>query len=387
MLRRRRRNAVAGLNMTPSPLTSSSFRAASEGDPQVLQPLRPLRRPLRSLHASLLFLGAITGQALADGSVALKSVARLDRGRPVLLSDVALLEGPDALALADVSLLADPAHGLQPGQRWVELSIEQVRASLHAADPRAASRVTLRGRSCAVIARGQVEPAPEAPPRVDQPTAPAIEPGTLAAAIEDLLASTLGVSAADLRITFDDQDRTRLAAGTAGRSLDLRIAGWSAHTPIDITIFNGDEIEYEGVVRVGVLVRRAVLVSTAPISRGQRVADTHFTIEDRWLSPTAAPAVPAEAWEQELRCALRGGEVLETRHVTPPVVIRRGDRVVVSVVCGSVLIEEEARALRDARRGDIADLESIDGQRRTIRARIQGPGRAVIAASTVESES
>ncbi|MBX3364378.1 MAG: flagellar basal body P-ring formation protein FlgA [Phycisphaeraceae bacterium] len=323
--------------------------------------------------------------ARADGMVELRSVARLIEGRPVLLKDVAELSGADALALADVVMLEHAAVGRAAGARWVELSISDVQSRLRAHDPAALARVVLRGRACAVIevvASTPVERAAPAP----EPGYVRSAPGTIGDLIERTIAETLLVPLSDVRCVFSPADRELVTRPVGTWSMDIRVCGSSSRLPLAIKAFDGELLMHDATIRVDVQVRRDVVVSAAPAGRGQVVSQGAFAITEQWLAPSVRPVAPTQAFGQELRTAVNAGAVIEERHLVPPLVIARGDRVVVHVASGTVLIEEHARALQAGRLGDVIDLEPLDGSRRRLRARVQGPGRAAIASIKEEQQ-
>ena len=70
--------------------------------------------------------------------------------------------------------------------------------------------------------------------------------------------------------------------------------------------------------------------------------------------------------------------------VEAPIVIKRGDLVNIHCISGSILIElQRMRARRDGREGETIEFESADGKRTRLQARVSGPGRAVIVATSV----
>ncbi|MCC6285046.1 MAG: flagellar basal body P-ring formation protein FlgA [Phycisphaerales bacterium] len=319
-------------------------------------------------------VGAFAGPVRGEGSVTLRSAVRLAPGAPARLGDIAALDGPDAAALGDVVIL--DAARIVPGA-WQEIDLAQARRAIEAARPGAGSRVTFTGRACAVTALAPLaEPVPRDEPAPEPEETP-FAPGTVGEAAERVLADTLGAAREDLRLAFDPSNAELLAMTLAGRSADIRLSGASSRVPLSITILEGDRIIRTEIIRVGVWVRRTVLVASRPLSRGALIDPDTFALQEQWLPPTATPLDPARAAGMELRTPIDAGAVLDARHVQPPVVVRRGDRVVVYVAIGSILIEEETRALSSAREGESIDFEALDGSRRIIRARVNGRGRAV----------
>lgn len=316
----------------------------------------------------------LAGPARGEGTVTLRSAVRLAPGVPARLGDIAALDGADAVALADIVVLESARV---TAGAWQEIDLALARRAIEAARPGASARITYVGRSCAVTALAPA-PAPEPGPSSAPPVSEAqFVSGTVGEAAERILCETMGVTRDDLRLAFDSADAELLSLSLTGRSADIRPAGASSRMPLAITILEGDRIIRTEIIRVGVWVRRDVLVAAQPLSRGTLVDIARFTLQEQWLPPTATPLDPARASGMELRTPIDAGAVLDARHVQPPIVVRRGDRVMVYVAIGSILIEEETRALSSAREGESIDFEALDGSRRIIRARVNGRGRAV----------
>jgi flagella basal body P-ring formation protein FlgA len=58
-------------------------------------------------------------------------------------------------------------------------------------------------------------------------------------------------------------------------------------------------------------------------------------------------------------------------------VVRRGELVTVHCVSGGIVVKAKARARAEARQDEVIELQ-MDGSKKTFRARIVGPGRAVV---------
>lgn len=302
--------------------------------------------------------------ALAEGTITLRGVARIDASAPILLGDVAELEGTAAVTLAE-SVVA-PA-----GPRPATVTLSQVRGVLEAGGANL-GRLTLRGSSCSVL-------APIAPPTATPAEIPAPVGNTVRSVVAGRVAELLGVGPADLRLTFEGRDDALLGVPTQDRTVAVQPAGEGDRLPLTVRVYEGDRIVARGQVRVTVLVRRRVLVTTAALSRGASIRAGGLLEEDRWLPPSSAPATGADLDGQVLKNRLGVGQVVETQDIEPPLVVKRGDVVAVDCLSGAFSVRTTARALSPGRLGEVIQFQSLSSKH-TFRARVSGPGLAVTLA-------
>lgn len=317
----------------------------------------------------------LTAQALA-GTVELRRSARVSADMPVRLGDIARLDGA-ATALADVVIVRDPSVRTTGGRSWFEIEIEAVRKAIESSGSTSPGRVALRGGRCAVRV---LEPAGESDASAG---ASASEPQiidegpTVRAQIRRRLARLFGVDPSELRLDFDDRDSALLSMNTLGRTVEIRSLGASDRMPLGVTVYEGDRVAASGTVRVGVLIRRSVLVASEGLRRGATVRADELVREERWVSPGVRPATMDQATGSVARSRLSPGDMIERTDIEPPLVVRRGDVVWVHCVSGSIVLREKARARAQGREGDVIEFESMDSSNRKFSARVDGPGRAV----------
>ncbi|MEM1331344.1 MAG: flagella basal body P-ring formation protein FlgA [Planctomycetota bacterium] len=341
----------------------------------------------------LLALTQLLAPGIAFGdSIVLRSAARVASGEPVLLEDVAVLNGDAALAVA----YAQVSGPLSPGER-VRFTTADVRSAIErhttSDEPEPAanwSALALSGAECSVIAidadllRARAEARAKRRAGDEPRKAERVHgAGTLRAAIRGYLSRTLGVPETDLRLSFEERDAPLLATPTAGRAVEMRTVGDSRRIPVAVSVYDGDRIAAEGTVRVTVLVRRGTLVAREPIRRGGLATDDAFTRGEHWLPPDEIPVEIASdgLHPPTLRVGLDAGEVLLARHVHSPSAIERGDRVVVRCISRGVVVRIEAYALEDGRVGEQVRLRRVGSDRRDqgFTARVEGRGRATAA--------
>src|SRR5256885_16613338 len=162
----------------------------------------------------------LAARGVAQSVVELRSSVRGAPGVPITLGQAAALSGPEAVALAGVPLA--------PTGSPAAITLEEVRRAIDAQGAAEGKRInwgriTLRGSSCAVLAAGPAEPRAPAPRAVESAAPPV--PGTIRAGVAARIAQILGVTAADLKLTFAPEDDSLLDTPGAGRTVEIRATG------------------------------------------------------------------------------------------------------------------------------------------------------------------
>lgn len=304
------------------------------------------------------------------GTITLRPGATIDSSREVALGDIADLEGEDAKALAGMPVaFVDGAS---------EVTIAQVRAAL---ETRGVNwgRVALRGSSCAVRIA--------APTSMDASIPPSPPTERVASGVEtirDRILATLGelfgAEPDAIRVTLDDGGKDVLSRPINGRRVDIETSSASSsRIAIRVWMYESDRLVVDGSVRADVSLRIDCLTLTRPIGKGDRLEQSMFSRTTLWMSPTGAPPVrdEAQAIGAVARTRLDAGTVLRTDHIEAPVVIKRGDLVSVHALAGSMVLKTQARALADAREGEMVEL-SRGRDRKAFLARAAGPGLAIL---------
>lgn len=332
---------------------------------------------------ALALLGALLplATALGQGSIQLRPAVVSDGQGPVRLSDVATLSGPDAESLGDTVLIESLAAKLSGERSSCAIGIEDVRAALKARPGVRWSALTLRGGTCtirrpkaAAPAAAPVEPTPEVP------AAPAAD-GTIRGLVADKIADLLGVGGEDLKLTFDPSDGALLDAAAAG-TVEIVATGMSDRMPLAVTVYDGPRVRATKSIRVGVLVRRPVVIAVNAKRRAEEIGAEDIRTEERWVGPTVRAAdqvVGAVA-----RSRIAPGELITIGDIEQPVAVKKGERVEVHCVSGRVIVKTKARAMMSGREGDVLQFESLDGSKRTFAARVDGRGRAVTTAEAAD---
>jgi flagella basal body P-ring formation protein FlgA len=317
---------------------------------------------------------ALAGVGRAQSVIELRPRALAEPGAPVTLKQVASLTGPDALAAAGTVLApALPADG------ELALRIERVREQLSRAGVRW-SRTSLRGGECLVRAQARITPAPRSP-AAPNPQAPvAGGPGSIRAALITRIARFTQTELDDLRLTFDSSDETFLATAIAGRTVEIKPTAASDRLPLAVTIFEGEHIATARTIRVGVEVRRTVLIAAAAKKKQETLGPEDFTSDTQWLGLSAKPATAEQAIGSALRNRLQPGELITVDDLASPIAVDKGEIVTVRCVSGGIAITTRGRAMAPARDGEMVKLQALDSPR-TFSARMDGRGRAVLVSA------
>lgn len=317
----------------------------------------------------------VVGVARAQDSIRVReSVERASPG-PITLADVAEISGEDAGKLGGIVVLSNAGAGEST------VSVETIRGLLEVRDDVNWGRLELRGGSCRVWVGKPEAAKPKAPAaRAGKEPLPIPDGPIVRRLIEERIIAALGVTSADVRLTFEDRDAELLHTSTLGRASEITLVGSSPEQPVSVTLYEGDRIAASGTVRVGVRVRRVAAVLSDELKRGEDVTAAKLTGEERWLPHTVDCVSVEDAVGRVAKAALPQGRVLEASDVQAPLVVKRGELVRVHCVNGSFVLKTTARAMGDGRLGELVTLQPV-GSARTFQARMDAPGIAVLAST------
>jgi flagella basal body P-ring formation protein FlgA len=121
-------------------------------------------------------------------------------------------------------------------------------------------------------------------------------------------------------------------------------------------------------------VSAAVVVMAAPVAANEPLTDTHVTVEQRDITSITDPVIdPIDAVGQTSRRMLRAGDVLRNSSLSAPVLVKRGDAVVMVARIEGIEVSTAGEALDAGAKGaTIRVRNSASGQ--TLRMRVVAPG-------------
>lgn len=333
-------------------------------------PHLPLAQLVRTALVVWAFL-APWSSARAQDRVTLRPVANV-AGNVVRVGDIADVQGPPALG--DAVVIPDLRAEASAKPDGVTIDLMKVRAALEKVAGVNWGRLTLSGVPCRVRASSAVvedERPNSAPPR--EPS----DGTTMREQVTAWVARSLGIDAADLRLTFDDANADFLDSSSRGQTLMMRSLGASDKLSISVTAYRGDVIATSTTIRVTPLIRREVATAARRISRGDAIASGALAHDVQWLPPSVTPILP-EALEGVIaRSTIDAGAVIRAEHIEQPVVVKKGEIVTVDCVSGGVVVRAMARAMAQAKDGEVIAFQYLESKR-SFNARVNGPGRAVL---------
>jgi flagella basal body P-ring formation protein FlgA len=129
---------------------------------------------------------------------------------------------------------------------------------------------------------------------------------------------------------------------------------------------------YEYVVRASV--SALVVVSAAPVAANAALSGADVTLERRDITAIADPiSVPEDAIGQTSRRSLRAGEVLRSGQLAAPLLVKRGDAVLMLARQDGVEVSTAGEALDAGSRGALVRVRNA-GSGQVVRMRVAGAG-------------
>ncbi|MFM7272813.1 MAG: flagellar basal body P-ring formation chaperone FlgA [Gammaproteobacteria bacterium] len=163
-----------------------------------------------------------------------------------------------------------------------------------------------------------------------------------------------------------DVDLSRLSSRLNAR---VRCAGpspWSLYIPVTLRIY------------------RDVVVADRALPRGTILSASDLRVEERDSLAANQPVLERieDAVGQGLRRPLAPNTILGPAALESPVLVRRGERITVSVRSGGISVSTVAEALRDGRKGERIQARNLQS-RRTIDLTFTGAGQGEILRNNV----
>jgi flagella basal body P-ring formation protein FlgA len=129
---------------------------------------------------------------------------------------------------------------------------------------------------------------------------------------------------------------------------------------------------YEYVVRARV--SAMVAIAAAPVAANETLSEAQVTIERRDISNIADPiSNPADAVGQMSRRMLRPGDILRSGQLSSPVLVKRGDAVMMVARREGIEVSMAGEALDAGGKGAVVRVRNA-GSGQVVRMRVAGPG-------------
>ena len=338
-------------------------------------------------------IGALAGRAGAD-EVTLKSSVRLPAGATHLyLSDIALLTGPRAVRHGQLLIAPAPL-----GSEVFQITVGEVRRALDAAGVHW-GKIQLNGATVVIrppparrpgpplaMTAASIEGSDLPAPLTDRPATPPtadlqMQRSDIRGAVTQRVVEALGVNPAEVRLLFDHRDALFLDTAGQGLQFEIQPLGNLTSDRIHLSVRTWQEgrVQETRFVSVRPMIRTDVAVLGVDIPRGAEIKGENLLSEQRWLSLSLSESMIAIAQATGRKAArkLRAGQVISRRDLKHPMLIKRGDRVMVQCLVGGLVIRVEAEARSNAAEGEPVELRKL-GQRDTFFAIASETGLATL---------
>lgn len=345
----------------------------------------------RVLHLALLLLSVAASSALGQESVRLKAAVRVPDITKLTLSDIADIAGPQAKDLESIAIPDNIGTSTADSRT---ISIQQIRSALALMKGVNLGRIALSG---AIVEIVRDIPVTQVPATEQQPE-PTIEttPGMrVRDVIPTRLALERNIPIDDIRVTFNDADRGVLDTSLENRSWSITPTGESDHLPVQVRIYSKDQLILAKTIRVGIEVKRNVAIPLRAIRKGELLDPSLIKFESRWLAPSIDAASKQTILGKAARNQIAINSIIENRDAQEPILVRKGERIVVDCMVEGLLVRSTMRATAQARVGDVIVVEPLNPPREktgrgdlassppahadaVVYARINSPGRGVV---------
>lgn len=194
----------------------------------------------------------------------------------------------------------------------------------------------------------------------------------------------IGLIDVDFRLPQRQSDL--LSLQTSDVTVSGGSAPWTGRQSFTIE-FDSDKGPLKLTLNASVFDTTPVLVARRPLTRGQLITAADVAIQ----SPPRDARLPAgrvpiytldEALGKEAGRAIREGQLVTTDVCLAPKMIERGEIVRVTSAGGGITARRDAKALQDARYGDVTEVELLDSRQRLV-GRVVGQGQLATLGSSL----
>ena len=356
--------------------------------------LKRFREPFRRAMVACAVMVTVSTTVFAD-EIRLRSSVVLDANRPVVVGDVAVLTGDEAIKGAGAVIAPSAGELAKDASGRGSVTIARVREALANSGVMVA-RIAMSGSTCVVrIASPVGVPAPAplgAEPEAPKASAYTIDseagPITVRRRVAESIARTYGVGEGDVRMTFEPRDEQLLSIEEGGRAVIVRpmTTGNSARPLMEVRVVSGERVVASGTVAAEVEVWRTVVIAAGDIARHSPIQPGMVREESRWMAPGGAPVLAhaGEVGGQRAARRLRTGDVVVQSDIEGVIAVKRGEVVVVECVRNGIALQAKARAMGDGRVGDRVECR-VGDSRKTFVGTVDAVGRVVVVLGSGET--
>jgi len=330
--------------------------------------------------------GVLAGATPADAAtVKMKRTATVG-GSLIRLRDVAEVRGTDTVLtarLAEAVLAPTPSPGKQTplSVHQIQKRLERLGISLAEVSFSGASRVIVHPGPATASARSGHADAQPAPRQAGRPAQ--VTEAQLKRLIEDFVVQRLARSREQTCIEIDS---TRALKELGGGQWSLQVTCRPGRRLLGKS--NVEVIAYDRgrpVLRVNVPLQVSILeqvvVASRALRRGSRVGAADVKLKQVRLQGTGQGVYKrtADVVGQQITHDLPTDQVVSLRDVKGVPLVKRGDRIELTVTVGGVQVRTEAIAVSDGVHGSTIEVRRLNS-RDVITATVAGSGKAVIEA-------
>jgi len=317
-------------------------------------------------------LAALAGGASAQvTTVELIPTVRVSGDDPITLDAVARIDGPQDGLMAPLGV--ESVLGAADEHGWRLIEARALRTLIDDEDRIHAGSVVVRGVGVRLKRVDAAEPA-----ETDGEDAGAAPDRTsVRDHVEHWLHDRFGATRETLRYTARDHDDAFLRLPTEGRLVEIREISRRGRVALRVAVYEHAQVVGEQALTLDVRLKRDIVTATRRIHRRDILNETVVRPETRWVPADIEPVEPGAAPGMSAARTIDPGQIVTRDLVEAPLVIERGDLVSAKSMAGGVVVSMRGRALGDARRGEIVELESESGSAR-FRVRAIGVGRGVV---------
>jgi flagella basal body P-ring formation protein FlgA len=180
--------------------------------------------------------------------------------------------------------------------------------------------------------------------------------------------------------------RFELSAEQAGLVMDSRghvlIGGgmppWTGPQRFELTVSAKEGVQ-RSTLDVEVKLPPPVVVATVPIPRGATIHADYVQYQRLEQFPVGTPFLSLEeVLGKETMRPIPAGTAIQTNHVRPALLVRRGDTISICAHTEGIRVTTQARATEEGAAGDMIAVESLQG-RQVYFARVSGIKQAEVA--------
>ena len=171
----------------------------------------------------------------------------------------------------------------------------------------------------------------------------------------------LRLTACDQNLNFELRDSGSMGGNVSVHTRCQGSPPWALYVPAEVKVL------------------RSIVVASRNLERGSNLQIVDFDTQLRDISSLSDNYVSdvSRLIGKTTTRTIRSGEVIRLSTVTEPVVVKRGDTVIIEAQSGAIVVSTQAIALADGRVGEQISVRNTQSER-MVRVKIMGPGRGKV---------